>query len=172
MMAYRLLLVPVTLTISLTTAEYTLGDRERVGSSGGIAWPRLYLVTVTAALPPPPLPPSRRQPHHRPHTPATLSARDRALSQHKTTLPTVSEGYTVSPDPSETFGTWEGWGTSLAWWANVFGDRDDLADAIFTLDFSDVTLASGAQCPRAWHEHRPVQCRRLQLEQHRRSDHG
>ena len=49
----------------------------------------------------------------------------------------------MTPDPSETFGTWEGWGTSLAWWANVFGERDDLADAIFTMDFSDVTLASG-----------------------------
>ncbi|GAA3458214.1 hypothetical protein ACFFSW_03165 [Saccharothrix longispora] len=29
-------------------------------------------------------------------------------------------------------GTWEGWGTSLAWWANAFGDRDDFADLFFT----------------------------------------
>lgn len=29
-------------------------------------------------------------------------------------------------------GTWEGWGVSLAWWANIFGDRDDLADIFFT----------------------------------------
>ncbi|KAJ0158473.1 Endo-beta-1,6-galactanase [Colletotrichum tanaceti] len=31
-------------------------------------------------------------------------------------------------------GTWEGWGTSLAWWAKRFGDRDDLADIFFTLN--------------------------------------
>jgi galactan endo-1,6-beta-galactosidase len=28
---------------------------------------------------------------------------------------------------------WEGWGTSLAWWANSFGARDDLADLLFTV---------------------------------------
>lgn len=27
---------------------------------------------------------------------------------------------------------WEGWGASLAWWAKIFGDRDDLADLFFT----------------------------------------
>jgi galactan endo-1,6-beta-galactosidase len=39
---------------------------------------------------------------------------------------------TVTIDPSASYGTWEGWGTSLAWWANVFGDRDDFADLWFT----------------------------------------
>ncbi|KAK5800458.1 hypothetical protein VI817_002670 [Penicillium citrinum] len=29
---------------------------------------------------------------------------------------------------------WEGWGTSLAWWAKAYGDRDDLADIVFTLN--------------------------------------
>lgn len=29
---------------------------------------------------------------------------------------------------------WEGWGTSLAWWAKAYGDRDDLANIVFTLD--------------------------------------
>src|SRR6266540_1622601 len=38
----------------------------------------------------------------------------------------------VVVDPVADFGRWEGWGTSLAWWANVFGDRDDLADLWFT----------------------------------------
>ncbi|KAJ5103525.1 Endo-beta-1-6-galactanase [Penicillium argentinense] len=28
--------------------------------------------------------------------------------------------------------SWEGWGVSLAWWAKAFGDRDDLADVVFT----------------------------------------
>ena len=38
----------------------------------------------------------------------------------------------IRPDPSGPRRTWEGWGTSLCWWAKVFGDRDDLADAFFT----------------------------------------
>jgi galactan endo-1,6-beta-galactosidase len=39
---------------------------------------------------------------------------------------------TISVDPATSYGAWEGWGTSLAWWANVFGDRDDFADLWFT----------------------------------------
>ena len=39
---------------------------------------------------------------------------------------------TLAPKPSSTTGTWEGWGTSLCWWAKVFGDRDDIADLLFT----------------------------------------
>src|SRR4051794_34202238 len=39
---------------------------------------------------------------------------------------------TIAVNPSTTYGTWEGWGTSLAWWANVFGARDDFADIFFT----------------------------------------
>ncbi|KAJ5288653.1 endo-beta-1 6-galactanase [Penicillium angulare] len=27
---------------------------------------------------------------------------------------------------------WNGWGVSLAWWANIFGDRADLVDVVFT----------------------------------------
>ena len=38
---------------------------------------------------------------------------------------------------------WEGWGTSLAWWATAWGDRDDLADAFFTLA-DNVTIATPA----------------------------
>jgi galactan endo-1,6-beta-galactosidase len=43
-------------------------------------------------------------------------------------------------DPSKSFGTWEGWGTSLAWMGKVYGDRDDLADVLFTT--KDVALGS------------------------------
>ncbi|KAJ6020914.1 glycoside hydrolase superfamily [Penicillium herquei] len=32
--------------------------------------------------------------------------------------------------------TWGGWGVSLAWWANIFGDREDLADIVFTTDLT------------------------------------
>ncbi|KAI9152302.1 Endo-beta-1 6-galactanase [Paramyrothecium foliicola] len=35
-------------------------------------------------------------------------------------------------DAKSNRGTWEGWGTSLAWWAKRFGNRDDLADIFFT----------------------------------------
>lgn len=42
--------------------------------------------------------------------------------------------YTTTVDPQSNRGTWDGWGTSLAWWAAAFGDREDLADLFFTLD--------------------------------------
>ena len=34
------------------------------------------------------------------------------------------------------FGVWEGFGTSLAWWAVAFGDREDVADLFFTTKHS------------------------------------
>ncbi|KAG5927018.1 hypothetical protein E4U42_002701 [Claviceps africana] len=37
-------------------------------------------------------------------------------------------------DPSQRYGSWEGWGVSLAWWAMAFGNRDDLADLFFTTE--------------------------------------
>jgi galactan endo-1,6-beta-galactosidase len=37
-------------------------------------------------------------------------------------------------NPSVSFGAWEGWGTSLCWWANVAGEREDYLDLIFTLN--------------------------------------
>jgi hypothetical protein len=40
---------------------------------------------------------------------------------------------TVTIEPSRSWGVWEGWGTSLAWYGNCYGQRDDLADAFFTL---------------------------------------
>ncbi|MFC8661472.1 beta-1,6-galactanase [Streptomyces sp. NPDC057199] len=39
---------------------------------------------------------------------------------------------TINVNPGTRYGSWEGWGTSLAWWANVFGARDDFADIFFT----------------------------------------
>ena len=40
--------------------------------------------------------------------------------------------YTTTINPSTKWGVWEGWGCSLAWWANVFGSREDIADIVFT----------------------------------------
>ena len=46
----------------------------------------------------------------------------------------VAADKTATVDPSSNWGTWEGWGVSLAWWAKTFGDRDDLAKLFFTKD--------------------------------------
>lgn len=43
---------------------------------------------------------------------------------------TADETTTISN--AATYGTWEGWGVSLAWWAAAFGQQDDLADIFFT----------------------------------------
>ncbi|KAG6957316.1 hypothetical protein JG688_00011026 [Phytophthora aleatoria] len=41
--------------------------------------------------------------------------------------------YTVKADAATTLiSSWDGWGTSLCWWANVFDDREDIADLLFT----------------------------------------
>lgn len=44
----------------------------------------------------------------------------------------------IKINPSVSFGVWEGWGTSLAWMGKVFGDRDDLADVLFTTKLVDL----------------------------------
>jgi hypothetical protein len=51
---------------------------------------------------------------------------------------------TIAVNPGADFGVWEGWGTSLAWWANVFGDRDDFADIFFT---TNAVSYNGATLP-------------------------
>ncbi|KAK4088535.1 CAZyme family GH30 [Purpureocillium lilacinum] len=59
------------------------------------------------------------------------------------TSPTVVADTMVYIHMLSNWGTWDGWGTSLAWWAKRFGDRDDLADVFFTLNstqFSSETL--------------------------------
>lgn len=61
-----------------------------------------------------------------------LSLRLAALCLFLLCLPASADTRKVSIDPAKTQGTWEGWGTSLAWWASVHGDRDDIADALFT----------------------------------------
>lgn len=49
----------------------------------------------------------------------------------------------VKPDPTTTYGAWEGWGVSLAWFANVFGGRKDLAQAMYGLGNVSVALGGG-----------------------------
>lgn len=57
-------------------------------------------------------------------------------------------GAVVKVRPQSTIVTsWEGWGTSLCWWANVFGDRHNVADALFTLNSSIFLDAGGPEVP-------------------------
>jgi galactan endo-1,6-beta-galactosidase len=53
-------------------------------------------------------------------------------------------GAVVKPDPSHVLNTWDGWGCSLAWWAGVFGNRDDMADALFTTKTVSLAANTGA----------------------------
>lgn len=52
--------------------------------------------------------------------------------------------YTTTIYPHTTWGTWDGWGCSLSWWANVFGTRTDLADIVFTTNY---TTLNGQSLP-------------------------
>jgi len=52
--------------------------------------------------------------------------------------------YTSTIQPGTHWGTWDGWGVSLCWWASVFGQRDDLANVIFSL--AETTI-SGEKLP-------------------------
>ncbi len=52
--------------------------------------------------------------------------------------------YTVTVNPGTAYGTWEGWGCSLCWWANVFGTRADLANLVFTTNY---TVLNGENLP-------------------------
>ncbi|OIW33091.1 endo-beta-1,6-galactanase [Coniochaeta ligniaria NRRL 30616] len=51
---------------------------------------------------------------------------------------------TTTISPSTNWGTWDGWGTSLAWWAKEFGTRDDLADIFFS---TKTTSFNGTSVP-------------------------
>lgn len=61
-----------------------------------------------------------------------LSSAAAAVAGSTLATGTAQADTTVAVDPGADFGGWQGWGTSLAWWANVFGDRDDFADLWFT----------------------------------------
>lgn len=50
----------------------------------------------------------------------------------------------VLVDPTKDWGTWEGWGVSLSWWANILGSRDDIADLVFTMEKVEVAGIAGA----------------------------
>jgi len=43
----------------------------------------------------------------------------------------AAQGPAVTIDPAKSR-SWQGWGTSLCWMGNAFGERDDIADLLFT----------------------------------------
>lgn len=53
--------------------------------------------------------------------------------------------YTTTVNPGTSWGTWQGWGSSLCWWANQFGTRDDMADVLYTLNTVSFTSNQGTQ---------------------------
>jgi galactan endo-1,6-beta-galactosidase len=61
-----------------------------------------------------------------------LTAAGGALIGSALATGTARADSSIAVSPGTSYGSWEGWGTSLAWWANVFGGRDDFADAFFT----------------------------------------
>ena len=77
------------------------------------------------------------------------NARQRALSDWNVDVAKLtSSGDTVAVvNASADWGTWEGWGTSLAWLGEAYGNRDDVADLFFTLNFTTVKEASNESLP-------------------------
>ncbi|OWZ19749.1 hypothetical protein PHMEG_0005952 [Phytophthora megakarya] len=59
---------------------------------------------------------------------ASISTADSPVYGGGDTTPKI----TVTRSSTET--VWEGWGTSLAWWTNVYGDSEDLAELFFSLN--------------------------------------
>lgn len=55
-------------------------------------------------------------------------------------LAAADETWTINA--TSNWGTWEGWGVSLAWWAKAFGTRDDLADIFFSLSNTSYNSAT------------------------------
>lgn len=55
-------------------------------------------------------------------------------------LAAADETWTIST--ASNWGTWQGWGVSLAWWAKAFGNRDDLASIFFSLNTTTYNSAS------------------------------
>lgn len=64
---------------------------------------------------------------------ALFAAASSGTARARQEKPRSTADTSVRVDPGTAYGPWEGWGTSLAWWGNVFGERDDFADAFFTL---------------------------------------
>ncbi|MBO0840073.1 MAG: hypothetical protein J2O49_04555 [Sciscionella sp.] len=49
-----------------------------------------------------------------------------------TTGTTAIRPSTATVNPNTSWGNWQGWGTSLAWWAKAFGADSTIADIVFT----------------------------------------
>ncbi len=72
---------------------------------------------------------------------ATLGLAAWALSSG---IITASADTVVTPAPTTQWGTWEGWGVSLCWWAKASGTQNYLADIFFT---RKTTVQQGQSLP-------------------------
>jgi hypothetical protein len=60
-------------------------------------------------------------------------------------LATLAHSSVLVLSPHNTYGTWEGCGVSLAWWANVMGTSTSLADLAFNLSAQPVPITLAGQ---------------------------
>jgi galactan endo-1,6-beta-galactosidase len=67
---------------------------------------------------------------------APTSSGGGAIARWATANVSFIGGYSTTVTPATNWGAWDGWGVSLGWWANVFGNRDDLADIVFTTNYT------------------------------------
>ncbi|EPS31103.1 Endo-beta-1,6-galactanase [Penicillium oxalicum] len=67
-----------------------------------------------------------------------------SLALNAMALPCVRADMTTTISSTTNWGTWEGFGVSLAWWAAAFGSRSDLADIFFS---TKTTTYSGNRVP-------------------------
>ncbi len=66
-----------------------------------------------------------------------------------TSFSTLRADYTVRPSTADNRGVWDGWGTSLCWWAKLAGNtsyQSKYAQLLFSYDFVDY-LGNGGQQP-------------------------
>ncbi|KAG2763207.1 hypothetical protein Pcac1_g25016 [Phytophthora cactorum] len=54
------------------------------------------------------------------------------------------KAYRISITTTPILESWEGWGTSLSWWADVFGDCEDIVDVLFS-NLSSVSIDGAAK---------------------------
>lgn len=76
--------------------------------------------------------------------PFAASAQSAEPAAKPASAPAPETVKSVRPDPAAPSRVWDGWGVSLAWWGKVYGDRDDLADAVFSTRTVEI---SGDQLP-------------------------
>ena len=59
--------------------------------------------------------------------------------------------YTTTINPATTWGTWQGWGTSLCWEGNLAGNQANQTQLLFSTSATTINPPTGPAVPcRAW----------------------